>query len=36
MILAGKAYYDEVVKIGELATRSPVSTELGELIVHCM
>ncbi|ELK17406.1 Brain-specific angiogenesis inhibitor 1-associated protein 2-like protein 1 [Pteropus alecto] len=28
MILAGKAYYDEVVKIGELATRSPVSTEL--------
>lgn len=33
MILAGKAYYDGVAKIGEIATGSPVSTELGELIV---
>lgn len=31
MILAGKAYYDGVAKIGEIATGSPVSTELGEL-----
>lgn len=30
MILAGKAYYDGVAKIGEIATGSPVSTELGE------
>ena len=29
MILAGKAYYDGVAKIGEIATGSPVSTELG-------
>ncbi|KAB0398756.1 hypothetical protein E2I00_004745 [Balaenoptera physalus] len=28
MILAGKAYYDGVAKIGEIATGSPVSTEL--------
>lgn len=34
MILAGKAYYDEVVKIGELATRSPVSTELGHVLIE--
>lgn len=34
MILAGKAYYDGVAKIGEIATGSPVSTELGELFVH--
>lgn len=33
MILAGKAYYDGVAKIGEIATGSPVSTELGELII---
>lgn len=33
MILAGKAYYDGVAKIGEIATGSPVSTELGELIL---
>lgn len=33
MILAGKAYYDGVAKIGEIATGSPVSTELGELTV---
>lgn len=31
MTLAGKAYYDGVAKIGEIATGSPVSTELGEL-----
>lgn len=31
MVLAGKAYYDGVAKIGEIATGSPVSTELGEL-----
>lgn len=31
MILAGKAYYDGVAKIGEIAAGSPVSTELGEL-----
>ena len=34
MILAGRAYYDGVAKIGEIATGSPVSTELGELTVH--
>lgn len=34
MILAGKAYYDGVAKIGEIATGSPVSTELGELTIH--
>lgn len=34
MILAGKAYYDGVAKIGEIAAGSPVSTELGELAVH--
>lgn len=34
MILAGKAYYDGVAKIGEIATGSPVSTELGELTVN--
>lgn len=33
MILAGKAYYDGVAKIGESAAGSPVSTELGELTV---
>lgn len=33
MILAGKAYYDGVAKVGEIATSSPVSTELGELTV---
>ena len=36
MILAGKAYYDGVAKIGEIATGSPVSTELGELTVRYM
>lgn len=34
MILAGKAYYDGVAKIGDIAAGSPVSTELGELTVH--
>lgn len=34
MILAGKAYYDGVAKIGEIASGSPVSTELGELTIH--
>lgn len=34
MILAGKAYYDGVAKIGEIATGSPVSTELGERTIH--
>lgn len=34
MILAGRAYYDGVAKIGEIATGSPVSTELGKLTVH--
>ncbi|TKC48811.1 hypothetical protein EI555_019632, partial [Monodon monoceros] len=34
MILAGKAYYDGVAKIGEIASGSPVSTELGELTVR--
>lgn len=34
MILAGRAYYDGVAKIGEIATGSPVSTELGELTIR--
>lgn len=34
MIMAGKAYYDGVAKIGEIASGSPVSTELGELAGH--
>ncbi|XP_062947249.1 brain-specific angiogenesis inhibitor 1-associated protein 2-like protein 1 [Cynocephalus volans] len=33
MILAGKAYYDGVAKIGEIATGSPVSTELGHVLI---
>ncbi|GAB1290457.1 Brain-specific angiogenesis inhibitor 1-associated protein 2-like protein 1 [Apodemus speciosus] len=34
MILAGKAYYDGVAKIGEIASGSPVSTELGRVLVE--
>ncbi|XP_016064263.1 PREDICTED: brain-specific angiogenesis inhibitor 1-associated protein 2-like protein 1 [Miniopterus natalensis] len=34
MILAGKAYYEGVAKIGEIATGSPVSTELGHVLVE--
>ncbi|XP_053782340.1 BAR/IMD domain-containing adapter protein 2-like 1 isoform X2 [Desmodus rotundus] len=34
MILAGKAYYDGVAKIGEIATGSPVSTELGHVLME--
>lgn len=34
MIVAGKAYYDGVAKIGEMASGSPVSTELGESTIH--
>ncbi|KAM5213752.1 BAR/IMD domain-containing adapter protein 2-like 1 [Hipposideros larvatus] len=34
MILAGKAYYDGVAKIGEIATGSPVSTELGRVLIE--
>ncbi|XP_053512937.1 brain-specific angiogenesis inhibitor 1-associated protein 2-like protein 1 isoform X2 [Artibeus jamaicensis] len=34
MVLAGKAYYDGVAKIGELATGSPVSTELGRVLTE--
>ncbi|XP_033282506.1 brain-specific angiogenesis inhibitor 1-associated protein 2-like protein 1 isoform X4 [Orcinus orca] len=34
MILAGKAYYDGVAKIGESASGSPVSTELGHVLIE--
>ncbi|KAM5131285.1 BAR/IMD domain-containing adapter protein 2-like 1 [Callospermophilus lateralis] len=34
MILAGKAYYDGVAKMGELATGSLVSTELGHVLIE--
>lgn len=34
MILAGKAYYDGVAKIGEMASGSPVSTELGRVLIE--
>ncbi|KAK2101584.1 hypothetical protein P7K49_019250 [Saguinus oedipus] len=34
MILAGKAYYDGVAKIGEIASGSPVSTELGHVLIE--
>ncbi|XP_007537634.2 brain-specific angiogenesis inhibitor 1-associated protein 2-like protein 1 isoform X2 [Erinaceus europaeus] len=34
MILAGKAYYDGVAKIGEMAAGSPVSTELGLVLIE--
>ncbi|XP_048223575.1 brain-specific angiogenesis inhibitor 1-associated protein 2-like protein 1 isoform X2 [Perognathus longimembris pacificus] len=34
MILAGKAYYDGVAKIGDMATGSPVSTELGHVLIE--
>nr|XP_020029484.1 brain-specific angiogenesis inhibitor 1-associated protein 2-like protein 1 [Castor canadensis] len=34
MILAGKAYYDGVAKIGEMASGSPVSTELGHVLIE--
>ncbi|XP_036913722.1 brain-specific angiogenesis inhibitor 1-associated protein 2-like protein 1 isoform X2 [Sturnira hondurensis] len=34
MVLAGKAYYDGVAKIGEIATGSPVSTELGRVLME--
>ncbi|XP_024064204.2 brain-specific angiogenesis inhibitor 1-associated protein 2-like protein 1 isoform X1 [Terrapene carolina triunguis] len=33
MILAGRAYYDGVAKIGEIATASPVSKELGHVLI---
>ncbi|KAM4632378.1 BAR/IMD domain-containing adapter protein 2-like 1 [Discoglossus pictus] len=32
MVLAGKAYYDGVAKIGEMTTVSPVSKELGRVL----
>ncbi|XP_067561658.1 BAR/IMD domain-containing adapter protein 2-like 1 isoform X6 [Pseudorca crassidens] len=34
MVLAGKAYYDGVAKIGEIASGSPVSTELGHVLIE--
>uniref|UniRef100_A0A2K5DCH3 BAR/IMD domain-containing adapter protein 2-like 1 n=1 Tax=Aotus nancymaae TaxID=37293 RepID=A0A2K5DCH3_AOTNA len=34
MILAGKAYYDGVAKIGEIATGSPMLTELGHVLIE--
>ncbi|KAM6157021.1 BAR/IMD domain-containing adapter protein 2-like 1 [Erethizon dorsatum] len=34
MITAGKAYYDGVAKIGEMASGSPVSTELGHVLIE--
>ncbi|XP_006859919.1 PREDICTED: brain-specific angiogenesis inhibitor 1-associated protein 2-like protein 1 [Chrysochloris asiatica] len=34
MILAGKAYYDGVAKIGEMATGSLVSMELGRVLIE--
>ncbi|XP_045140416.1 brain-specific angiogenesis inhibitor 1-associated protein 2-like protein 1 [Echinops telfairi] len=34
MILAGKAYYDGVAKLGEIATGSLVSTELGRVLIE--
>ncbi|KAM9583335.1 BAR/IMD domain-containing adapter protein 2-like 1 [Trichechus inunguis] len=34
MILAGKAYYDGVAKIGEIATGSLVSMELGHVLIE--
>ncbi|KAI5945423.1 BAR/IMD domain-containing adapter protein 2-like 1 isoform X1 [Manis javanica] len=34
MVLAGKAYYDGVAKVGEIATSSPVSTELGHVLIE--
>ncbi|XP_024601266.1 brain-specific angiogenesis inhibitor 1-associated protein 2-like protein 1 isoform X1 [Neophocaena asiaeorientalis asiaeorientalis] len=34
MTLAGKAYYDGVAKIGEIASGSPVSTELGHVLIE--
>lgn len=34
MIMAGKAYYDGVAKIGEMASGSPVSTELGHVLIE--
>ncbi|XP_067407032.1 BAR/IMD domain-containing adapter protein 2-like 1 isoform X1 [Emydura macquarii macquarii] len=34
MILAGRAYYDGVAKIGEIATASPVSKELGHVLIE--
>ncbi|XP_068940985.1 BAR/IMD domain-containing adapter protein 2-like 1 [Petaurus breviceps papuanus] len=34
MIVAGRAYYDGVAKIGEIATGSPVSTELGHVLIE--
>ncbi|XP_008290641.1 brain-specific angiogenesis inhibitor 1-associated protein 2-like protein 1 [Stegastes partitus] len=34
MTLAGKAYFDAVAKVGENATVSPVSRELGEFLIY--
>uniref|UniRef100_K7GAI7 BAR/IMD domain-containing adapter protein 2-like 1 n=1 Tax=Pelodiscus sinensis TaxID=13735 RepID=K7GAI7_PELSI len=34
MILAGRAYFDGVAKIGEIATVSPVSKELGHVLIE--
>ncbi|XP_019368431.1 PREDICTED: brain-specific angiogenesis inhibitor 1-associated protein 2-like protein 1 isoform X1 [Gavialis gangeticus] len=34
MILAGRAYYDGLAKIGDIATESPVSKELGQVLVE--
>ncbi|XP_077685120.1 BAR/IMD domain-containing adapter protein 2-like 1 isoform X2 [Eretmochelys imbricata] len=34
MIVAGRAYYDGVAKIGEIATASPVSKELGHVLIE--
>nr|XP_008122407.1 PREDICTED: brain-specific angiogenesis inhibitor 1-associated protein 2-like protein 1 [Anolis carolinensis] len=34
MILAGRAYYDGVAKIGDIAVASPVSKELGHILIE--
>ncbi|XP_072839085.2 BAR/IMD domain-containing adapter protein 2-like 1 [Pogona vitticeps] len=34
MILAGRAYYDGVAKIGDIAVASPVSKELGHVLIE--
>uniref|UniRef100_A0A8D0G614 BAR/IMD domain-containing adapter protein 2-like 1 n=1 Tax=Sphenodon punctatus TaxID=8508 RepID=A0A8D0G614_SPHPU len=34
MVQAGRAYYDGVAKVGELATVSPVSKELGHVLIE--
>ncbi|KAJ6659767.1 hypothetical protein lerEdw1_018483 [Lerista edwardsae] len=34
MVLAGRAYYDSVAKIGDIAVASPVSKELGHVLIE--